>query len=131
MAYYAYLDDNNKVVQVIAGIDETQTENLPEGFSSWEEWYGNHKGMTCKRTLNTLFNEHKEGGTPFRGNYAGIGYTYDTDNDVFYAPRPYPSWTINTDNWKWIAPVAYPDDGNYYVNEVQNNWEQPPNLSSE
>ena len=53
-----------------------------------------------------------------RANYAGIGYTYDADNDVFYAPRPYASWTLNTSTWLWDAPLALPDDGqSYYWDE--------------
>lgn len=49
-----------------------------------------------------------------RANYAGIGYTYDSINDVFYAPQPYPSWTISAPAWTWQAPVPYPTDGKSY-----------------
>ena len=73
MAHYAFLDENNKVVEVITGIDEDNTSELPEGFSSWEEWYGNFRGMTCKRTsYNTVDGVHNLGGTPYRGTYAEI-----------------------------------------------------------
>ena len=47
-------------------------------------------------------------------NYAGIGYTYDADNGVFYSPKPYTSWTLNTNTWKWESPITYPDDDEYY-----------------
>ena len=73
MAHYAFLDDNNIVVEVITGIDETE---LIEGLDP-ETWYGNFRGKTCKRTS---YNSN------FRGTYAGIGYTYDAVNDIFVAP---------------------------------------------
>ena len=58
-----------------------------------------------------------------RANYAGIGYTYDQINDVFYAPQPYPSWVISAPTWIWEAPVPYPTDGNEYVwDEVTQSW---------
>jgi hypothetical protein len=73
MAHYAFLDINNKVTEVIVGIDETE---LIEGLDP-ETWYGNFRGQACKRTS---YNNN------FRGTYAGIGYTYDAVNDVFVAP---------------------------------------------
>jgi hypothetical protein len=73
MAHYAFLNENNVVIEVIAGIDETE---LIEGLDP-ETWYGNFRGRTCKRTS---YNNN------FRGVYAGIGYTYDAVNDVFIAP---------------------------------------------
>ena len=54
-----------------------------------------------------------DGGVALRGNYAGIGYTYDASNDVFYAPKPYASWTL-ADTWLWVCPLTYPDDGQVY-----------------
>ena len=92
MAHYAFLNDNNIVTEVITGVDEDAKDTLPEGFDSWEEWYADFRGQTCKRTsYNTAGNEHSGEGTAYRGNYAGIGYTYDSENDVFYAPKPFPS----------------------------------------
>jgi hypothetical protein len=73
MAHYAFLDENNIVTEVITGIDETE---LIEGLSP-EEWYGNFRGQTCKRTS---YNGN------IRGLYAGIGYTYDSELDTFIAP---------------------------------------------
>lgn len=55
------------------------------------------------------------GGIGLRANYAGIGYTYDSVNDVFYAPQPYPSWILDHTDWLWDAPVPYPTDGEYYI----------------
>ena len=75
MAHYAFLDIDNKVTEVIVGIDETQ---LIEGLDP-ETWYGNFRGQKCVRTS---YNGN------IRYNYAGIGYTYDSDADAFIAPRP-------------------------------------------
>ena len=58
----------------------------------------------------------------FRKNYAGIGYTYDTDRDAFYAPQPYPSWTLNESTCKWECPEPYPNDGIYNWNEDTLSW---------
>jgi len=105
MAHYAFLDENNIVVKVITGRDEDDTDTLPEGFASWEEWYADFEGKTCKRTsYNTRGNSHKLGGTPFRGNYAFKGGVYDEINDVFHSPDPNDgviSYTLNTSTWLW------------------------------
>jgi len=124
MAHYAFLDENNLVTEVITGVDENNLDTLPQEFTNWEEFYSNFRGQTCKRTsYNTVANTHTGDGTPFRGNYAGIGFTYDTVNDVFYPPQPYGSWTLNS-NWVWEAPVAYPNDGEFYTwNENTQSWD--------
>tara|TARA_R100000005_G_C4990343_1_gene197815 strand:+ start:1941 stop:2309 length:369 start_codon:yes stop_codon:yes gene_type:complete len=118
MAHYAFIDEFNRVVEVIVGKDEGE-----DGID-WEQWYGDFRGMTCKRTsYNTIANQHREGGTPYRGNFASIGFMYDSENDVFIPPKPYPSWVLNS-SWIWEAPVAYPDDGSVYVwNENKQSWE--------
>lgn len=62
-----------------------------------------------------------------RANYAGIGFTYDSINDVFYAPQPYPSWTISAPTWLWQPPVPYPTDGKIYTwNEETLSWVEAP-----
>jgi len=110
MAHYAFLDSNDIVTSVIVGKDEG-TDGI-----DWEQKYGEIKGQTCKRTsYNTVNNVHLLDGTPFRGNFASIGFTYDTENDVFVAPQPYNSWTLNTSSWIWEAPIDYPDDNLSYV----------------
>ena len=64
-----------------------------------------------------------DGGVALRGNYAGIGFIYDSTNDVFYAPQPYPSWTISAPTWTWTAPVPRPTDGKLYTwNESTQSW---------
>lgn len=126
MAHYAFLDENNIVIEVIVGKDEDDTDTLPEGFSDWEEYYLTKKELAsdCKRTsYNTIANTHKLDGTAFRGNYAGIGFIWDEINNVFYPPQPYSSWTLNS-NWVWEAPVAYPDDDQEYQwNESSQSWD--------
>ena len=62
--------------------------------------------------------------TPLRKNYAGVGYTYDSDKDAFYSPEPYPSWTLNDTTCQWEPPVAYPSDGKMYSwNEETTAWD--------
>jgi|TARA_B110000285_G_scaffold144968_1_gene161916 hypothetical protein len=84
-----------------------------------QEFIDTQDGTWVQTSYNTYGNVHygqdgnADGGVALRGNYAGIGYTYDTDNDVFYKPKPYASWTL-ADTWLWVAPIAYPDDGNLY-----------------
>ena len=117
MAHYAFINDNDIVTEVIVGIDEDSTDTLPEGYTSWEDWYLTQRPSmsACKRTsYNTIANTHSGGGTAFRGNYAGIGFTWDETNNVFYPPQPYGSWTLSSD-WVWEAPIDYPDDGNAYI----------------
>ncbi len=114
MAHYSFINKENIVVEVITGKDEDDLETLPEGFESWEEYYETKRdGLTCLRTsYNTLANEHLDGGTPFRGNFAGIGHSYDPENDVFIPEQPYPSWILDETVWGWKAPLDYPDDAN-------------------
>ena len=110
MAHYAFIKDNI-VTEVITGRDETET--APDGFADWEEYYLTKRpGQdACKRTsYNTSANTHLLGNTAFRGNYAGIGYTYDSSNDVFYDEQPFASWSLDS-NWLWQSPIPYPSDG--------------------
>lgn len=102
MAHYAILDNNNSVIAVNVGVHEN--EPLPEGFTSWEDFYG------AKRTsYNTAGNVHLLGGTPYRKNYAGIGYIYDEARDAFIPPKPFNSWVLNEDTCLWEAPVPMPE----------------------
>ena len=80
-------------------------------------------GEWIQTSYNTKGGQHSLGGTPLRGNYAGIGYTYDRTNDVFYPPQPYPSWVISAPNWTWDSPVPYPNDENRYTwDETTKTW---------
>jgi hypothetical protein len=62
--------------------------------------------MWIQTSYNTQSNQHKLGGTPFRGNYAGIGYTWDEDNQIFWGKQPYPSWVKNTTTAQWQSPIG-------------------------
>lgn len=106
MAHYAFLDENNVVIEVITGKDETE---LIDGLDP-EIWYGNFRGKVCKRTsYNTVNNKRIAGeGEPFRKNYAGIGYFYDNKLDAFVPPRLYPSWILNEETCQWEAPATKP-----------------------
>tara|TARA_R110000824_G_C14827064_1_gene637426 strand:- start:1 stop:381 length:381 start_codon:yes stop_codon:yes gene_type:complete len=115
MAHYALLDENNIVTQVITGLDETQLIQKLDP----ETWYGQFHNQVCKRTsYNTNSGIHSTGGTPFRKNFAGIGYTYDSERDAFIPPSPYASWLLNEQTCNWEAPIPYPQDGLYY------NWNE-------
>jgi hypothetical protein len=107
MAHYAFLDENDIVTEVITGIDETETI---EGLDT-ETWYANFRGQTCKRTS---YNNR------IRKQYAGIGYTYDSINDVFITPKPYPSWSLD-ENFDWQPPTPKPT-GKYYWDELTLSW---------
>jgi len=83
-------------------------------------------GQWIQTSYNTHGNQHPEG-RPLRGNYAGEGYIYDRVNDVFYAPQPYSSWTLNETTWTWEAPVPQPADANtvrYKWNEETQSWNE-------
>lgn len=118
MAHYAFLDANNIVTEVIVGKDEG------EGGIDWEQHYGEFRGQVCKRTsYNTNCGVHKNGGTPLRKNYAGIGFTYDATRDAFIPPKPYASWLLNETSCNWEAPTLMPiDDKRYFWNEQQLAW---------
>ena len=108
MAHYAFLNADGVVTEVITGINETE---LIEGLLP-ETWYGNFRGQVCKRTsYNTSGGIHNKGGIPYRKNYAGIGYTYDTVRNAFIAPKPYPSWVLDEATCWWVAPVPMPSEG--------------------
>jgi hypothetical protein len=109
VAHYAFLDNNNIVTEVITGKDEGE-----EGID-WEAHYEAYRGQPCKRTsYNTRGGQHANGGTPYRKNYAGIGYTYDEQRDAFISPKPFPSWVLNENTCLWDAPLPYPEDGKMY-----------------
>lgn len=105
MAHYAFLDADNIVTEVIVGKDEGD-----DGID-WEQHYGAFRGQTCKRTsYNTYGGVHSNGGTPFRKNYAGIGFTYDEGRDAFIPPKPYSSWVLDEALCIWAPPVPWPED---------------------
>jgi hypothetical protein len=119
MAHYAFLDQNNIVTEVIVGKNENE-----EGIN-WEQQYGSFRGQLCKRTsFNTIGGVHQLGRTPFRKNYAGIGYSYDQTRDAFIPPKPYNSWILDENVCLWQPPIPYPTDSNLYEwNEQTLSWD--------
>ena len=114
MAYYAFLDANNIVTEVIPGKNETDLSH------DWEQYYGNVRGQVCKRTsYNTRGGVHLFGGSPFRKNYAGTGFYFDSARDAFIPPKPFVSWVLNEAECLWYAPIQEPNDGKFY------QWNEP------
>ena len=120
MAHYAFLDMDNIVTEVIVGKDEGDTN------TNWELHYQDFRKQVCKRTsYNTHGGVHSNGETPFRKNYAGIGYSYDSSRDAFIPPKPYPSWLLEESSCLWKAPIDHPDDGEMYVwDEDNQEWDK-------
>jgi hypothetical protein len=114
MAHYAFIDENNIVVEVIPGRDEWE---IVDGITDWEAYYTTKRdGLRAVRTsYNTIGNQHVTGGVPYRGNYAGIGYTFDEELDVFIPPKPFDSWVLDENIFNWSAPTPRPEDGEEYV----------------
>ena len=108
MAHYAFLDENNVVTEVIVGIDERESI---EGLDP-ETWYSNFRGQVCKRTSYN----HK-----IRKQYAGIGFTYDSDADIFIAPQPFLSWSLDS-NFDWQPPTPRPEGFDWLWNEELGEW---------
>jgi len=127
MASFAKIGLNNKVIEVQSVVNEVlqdsngvEQENIGIDFltklTGWAVWK--------KTSYNTHGGVHSSGGTPFRKNHAGVGYTYDEDRDAFIAPKPFNSWTLNEDTCQWEAPVALPDTENKYNwNEETTSWD--------
>ena len=129
MAHFAEIDDSNIVLQVIVVDDkDTQDKSGNEVESVGAKYLSDGFGGTWKRTsYNTYGGVHKLSGTPFRKNYAGIGFIYDETRDAFYESNPYPSWTLNEDTCIWDPPTAHPDDGKFYTwNEDTQAWDEIP-----
>ena len=118
MSHYAKVLDG-RVIQVIVA--------EPEFFTTFRD---TSPGTWIQTSYNTRGNVHyapntstPDNGPALRGNYAGIGYTYDHANDVFYAPQPYPSWTLDHATWTWKAPTPCPTDGKiYHWDETTTTW---------
>ena len=111
MAHFAKLGANGKVIQVLTlnnsdmlnadGVeDESVGQQYLETHNNWPAQ------MWIQTSYNTSGNQHKNGGTPFRGNYAGIGYEWDEDNQIFWPKKPFPSWVKNTTTAAWQSPIG-------------------------
>ena len=127
MAHFAELNEDNKVLRIVVIsntelTDGTGVESELAGIQFCHKLFG---GIWKQTTYNTYGNIHKEGGVPFRKNYAGAGYDYDKDRDAFIPPKPYNSWLLDEDTCLWEPPVPMPDDGERYKwDEDVLNWVQ-------
>ena len=111
MAHFAKLGANGKVIQVLTldndnmlnadGVeDETVGQQYLELHNNWPAQ------MWIQTSYNTSGNQHKNGGTPLRGNYAGIGYEWDEDNQIFWTKKPFPSWVKDITTANWQSPIG-------------------------
>lgn len=117
MAYFAELDDDDNVVQVISVSNNDAPDPAPSNSEPRGQAFIASLGLSG-RWVQTSYN-----GT-FRKNYAGLGYTFDAARNAFIPPQPFPSWTLNEDTCQWHAPVPYPDDGGVYQwNEDTQSWQ--------
>jgi len=149
MAHFAKIGLNGKVLKVLTlndkdmlnadGVeDETVGQQYLERHNNWTA------EMWIQTSYNTYQNQHRLGGTPFRGNYAGIGYTWDEDNQIFWSKKPYSSWVKNMTTASWDSPIGnHPELTEeqqlqnteqthrwYYVwNEEQTIWDLTNNLA--
>ena len=118
MAHFAEIDADNLVVRVLVVADAQEERG--------QEFLADDLGLggTWKKTsYNTQAGVHVNGGTPYRKNYAGVGYTFDAERDAFIPPKPYASWILNEGTCNWEAPVAMPtDDKMYRWDEETTNW---------
>tara|TARA_R110000868_G_scaffold9836_1_gene48347 strand:+ start:2750 stop:3121 length:372 start_codon:yes stop_codon:yes gene_type:complete len=119
MSHFAKVCDG-KVVQVIVAEPDFFNTFVDSSPGSWLQTSYNTRGG-----VHYGADGEPDGGTALRGNYAGIGYSYDAANDVFYAPQPFASWVLNQTTWQWEPPVAYPDDGLQYAwDEATVGWKR-------
>jgi hypothetical protein len=127
MASFAKIGLNNKVIEVLSVNNEVlkdtngiEQENIGVDFltklTGWSIWK--------QTSYNTIGGVHKLGGIPLRKNHASIGYTYDEDRDAFIPKKPFNSWVLNETTCLWESPVAYPNDGQQYNwNEQNQTWD--------
>ena len=127
MAYFAEIDVLKRVTRVIKVYDEdTQDENGIEVESIGAKFCSTlmDGGTWVQTSYNTFKGKHNLGGTPFRKNYANVGYTYDETRDAFIPPKPYPSWTLIEDQCVWQAPVLRTAEGDPLKKAEWNEEEQ-------
>jgi len=140
MAHFAKLGANGKVIQVLTlnNSDMLNADGV-EDESVGQQYLETHNNWPAQMWIQTSYNTsggtHKYGGTPFRGNYAGIGYTWDEDNKSFVPEKPYNSWVLNETTFTWEPPVSKPEqtyttiDGTKYPdtftwNESTTSWDK-------
>jgi hypothetical protein len=127
MASFAKIGLNNKVIEVQSVVNEVlHDSNGVEQESIGIDFLTKLTGYPIwkQTSYNTHGGVHDNGGTPFRKNFAGIGYTYDEDRDAFIPKKPYNSWILNEDTCLWGAPISKPKDKKAYQwNETTQNWD--------
>ena len=129
MASFAKLNSENIVITVESVVNEVLkdsngVEQEQLGIDFLKTLYNEPNAVWKQTSYNTVGNVHLLGGTPFRKNHAGIGYTYDENRDAFIPPKPFNSWVLNEDTFLWNAPIAYPQDGSIYNwNEETLSWD--------
>ena len=102
------------------GVVEQVIVAEPEFFNTFVD---TSPGQWIQTSYNTHGGTHRNGGTPLRKNFAGIGFTYDAGRDAFIPPKPFASWTLNESTCLWDAPVAMPtDDKRYKRDEATTSW---------
>jgi hypothetical protein len=117
MAHYAELGENNVVLRVIV----VSNSDCLDGNGNESEAVG---AEFCQRLLGGTWKQTSYNGN-IRKNYAGIGYTYNSELDAFVPPKPFASWTLVAETAQWAAPVPYPADGKMYTwNENSTSWDE-------
>jgi hypothetical protein len=127
MAHFAKLGINGKVIGVHAVnnsdiLNGSGVEDETVGQQFLERLHGWPASMWIQTSYNTQGGIHNLGGTPLRGNYAGLDKIYDEDNNIFRTKQPYASWTLNTTTASWEPPTPRPD-GEYTWNESTKAWD--------
>jgi hypothetical protein len=119
MAHWAEIDESNIVTRVLVVADEE--DHRGQKFLATDLGLG---GTWKKTSYNTMGNVHALGGTPFRKNYAGIGFTYDESRDAFIPEKPFASWVLNEDTCLWDAPTPMPvEEGKMFTwDEDTTSW---------
>ena len=130
MANFAKLGINGKVIAVHVVnnsdvLNSSGEEDEKVGQKFLEKLHGWPASMWIQTSYNTDSGVHALGGTPLRGNYAGVGMVYDDDNNIFRITQPYASWTLNTTTAQWESPTPYPADGKLYNwNDSTEAWDE-------
>jgi len=121
MAYFAKIDNNNVVERIITTEQEVvDAGTFGDSANLIEVESDGSAGIHYLPDTDKL-----DDGTPLKKASAGIGSVYDRDKDVFYIPKPYPSWSLNKDTCLWEAPKPYPDDKETYIwNENDMRWDK-------
>ena len=128
MAHFAKINTDNIVVDVVVVKDSEilidGSENEQKGIDFLNSLFNTNYNWK-KTSYNTYSGVHINDGTPFRKNFAGIGFTYDSGRDAFISPKPFNSWSLNETTCQWEAPVAYPDGNKKYRwNEDTTSWDE-------